>query len=251
MIAALITEATKALRATVVRATTIIMVLGIALICSSMLLAAGTDDPELAAKLGPLTDPGGWEGYLATAAQVTAAASLLGFGVVLSWLFGREFADGTIGGLFALPVRRSTIAAAKLVVYFVWAIVAGAALVIALVVFGWAFGLGPLPADAAPALGRQFGLALLTAAIAAPVAWAATLGRSALAGIATAIGILVVAQVAIIAGAGGWLPLSAPGLWAVSAGTEVTGGQLSLIAPLVLLSAGLTMLSWRRLQLDR
>jgi len=241
MNAALATELAKFARSTVVRATTIMMVLGIALICSSMLLAVGTASPQMTAKLGPLADPGGWVGYFGAAAQVTSAASLLGCGVVLSW----------ITGLFALPVARPTIAAAKLIVYSIWAVVMSLALLLALVVFGFAFGLGPLTLDALPAMGRQIVLAMLTAAIASPAAWAATLGRSVLAGIGTAIGILVLSQVAVVAGAGGWFPFTAPALWAVSNGSQVSPLQLALVIPLVAISCALTLRTWRRLQLDR
>ncbi|WP_433157930.1 ABC transporter permease [Kribbella sp. CA-247076] len=251
MITGLVTEFTKFVRATVVRATTIVMVLGISLICSSMLLAVHTADPQLAAKLGPLIEPGGWAGYLTTAAQVTGAAALLGYGVVLSWLFSREFADGTITGLFAVPVPRATIAAAKLVIYLAWAVPTAFILMIALVVFGLAGGLGAVPADVVPAIGRQFALTVLTAVIATPAAWAATVGRSMLAGIGCTIGILVVAQVTVVAGAGAWIPFAAPALWAISGGADVTGVQLVLVVPTLLISAGLTLRSWQRLQLDR
>jgi ABC-2 type transport system permease protein len=251
MTTALVTEVTKFVHATVVRATTIIMILGISVICSTMLLAVRTADPQLAAKLGPLIDPGGWAGYLTVAAQVTGAAGLLGYGVVLSWLFSREFADGTMTGLFAIPVSRPTIATAKLAVYLAWAVVTGAALLLALVVLGLVGGLGPVPASVVPAVARQFGLTVLTAVIATPAAWAATAGRSVLAGIGTTIGILVLAQVTVIAGAGAWFPFAAPALWAISNGTEVTILQLALVAPVLAISTGLTLHAWSRLQLDR
>lgn len=251
MNAALSTELAKFARSTVIRASNIMMVLGIALICSTMLLAVTTANPQMTAKLGPLADPGGWVGYFSAAAQVTSAASLLGCGVVLSWIFGREFSDGTITGLFALPVARPTIAAAKLTVYSIWAVVASLALLLALIVFGIAFGLGPPTPDALPAMGRQIVLTMLTAAIASPAAWAATLGRSVLAGIGTVIGILVLSQVAVIAGAGGWFPFSAPALWAVSNGSQVSPLQLAVVIPLVTISCALTLRTWGRLQLDK
>lgn len=221
------------------------------MICSTMLLAVHSSDPQIIAKLGPLINPGGWAGYLAAAAQVTAAAGLLGHGVVLSWLFGREFVDGTISGLFALPVSRTAIAVAKFTVYGIWAVCTSAAMLGALVLFGLAFGLGPIPADSASAMGRQIILGVLTAAIATPAAWAASLGRSVLAGIGTAIGILCASQIAVLAGAGGWFTFSAPALWAVAGGTRAHPLQLALVGPLVLACVALTLLAWKRLQLDR
>jgi ABC-2 type transport system permease protein len=251
MITGLVIELTKFVRATVMRATTVAMVLGISLICLSMLLSVHTADPQLAAKLGPLIEPGGWAGYLTVAAQVTGAAGLLGYGVVLSWLFSREFADGTITGLFAVPVSRATIAAAKILIYLAWGVATAVALVFALVVFGLAGGLGAVPADVVPAIARQFVLTVLTAVVATPAAWAATAGRSVLAGIGATIGILGVAQVTVVAGAGAWNPLAAPALWAISGGVDVTTLQLALVVPILLISTGLTLRSWQRLQLDR
>jgi ABC-2 type transport system permease protein len=251
MITGLVTEFTKLTRATVVRVASVLIVLGISLICSSMLFAVRTDDPQLAAKLGPLVDPGGWTGYLAVAVQVTGAAGFVGYGVVLSWLFSREFADGTITGLFAIPVSRRTLAAAKLVVYLAWGTVTAAALLLALILLGLAAGLGPIPAEAAPWMGRQFALSLFSITIATPAAWAATVGRSVLAGIATTLVILVTSQVSVIAGAGGWYPFATPALWAIHSDITVTPLQLSLIVPVVAAAVALTLQSWKALQLDR
>lgn len=251
MISGLVMEFTKLAHALVVRVAGVLIVLGISLICSSMLLAVHTDDPQLAAKLGPLIDPGGWVGYFTVAIQVTGAAGLVGYGVVLSWLFSREFADGTITGLFAIPVSRRTIATAKLIAYLAWGVVTAIALLLALVILGLVSGLGPIPADAVPSMGRQFGLSVLSILIATPAAWAATLGRSVLAGIATTIGILVASQVSVLAGTGGWFPFAAPALWAINTDITVTPVQLSLVVPLVALAVALTLRSWHHLQLNR
>ena len=250
MRAALVAEGTKLLRARVPIVTTIMLTVGIGLLCASMLLAvrAADADPRLAAKLGALVDPGGWAGYLATVSQVTAVAGLLGFGVVLSWLHGREFADGTITGLFALPTGRGTIAVAKLIVYGLWAIAVSGLLLAAVVLFGLSFGLGIPDVSWAP-IGVQLGVTVLTACLALPAAWVATLGRGLLSGIGCVIGIVVTAQIAAISGLGPWFPVAAPGLWA--AGAPVEWGQLLLTLPVALLFAVFTAVAWRRLQLDR
>ena len=114
-------ETVKLAGSTVGRVGSIAIVVGISLLSGAMLLAAASGDPQLVAKLGTAATHD-WTGFLLAAAQITGAGGLLGFGVVLSWMFGREFGDGTITGLFALPVRRSTIALAKLLIYAVWAI---------------------------------------------------------------------------------------------------------------------------------
>ncbi len=251
MIIGLVTEFAKLAHSTVVRVTTVLVVLGISLICAAMLLAVHTDDPQLAAKLGPLIDPGGWAGYITVAIQVTGAAGFVGYGVVLSWLFSREFADGTITGLFAIPVSRPTIATAKLVVYLAWGLITAAALLLALIALGFISGLGTVPADVVPSMARQFGLSVFTIVLATPAAWAATLGRSVLAGIGTTIVILVLSQVSVIAGSGGWFPFAAPALWAINTDIAVTPVQLALVAPVVTLAVALTLHAWHHLQLDR
>jgi len=254
-LAALSTEARKFLSARVAISTTIMLDGGIALMCSAAMLAASREDPALTAKLGPFFEEGGWVGYLSAGAQITAVAGLLGFGVVLAWLFGREFADGTVTGLFAIPVGRGTVAAAKLVVYVCWAVVVSAGLIFTLLSFGLASGLGVPGTEVWGLLAREYGVALLTAGLAIPAAWAATLGRGLLPGIATIIGIVVLAQIAAISGIGGWFPFSAPGLWAASAGpglsSVVSPVQLALVVPVTAAFGALTLLTWRRLQLDR
>ncbi|MHA6693366.1 ABC transporter permease [Homoserinimonas sp. A520] len=250
MRAALWAEAVKLASSLVGRVGTVAIVGGIAVLCGALLLAVHSGDAQLVAKLGPAAD-GGWSGLLAAAAQVTGAGGLLGFGVVLAWMFGREFGEGTVTGFFALPIRRSTIAAAKLAVYGLWATLTSLALVAALLVVGVVSALGAFPVELWPAVARQFALTVMTAAVATPVAWAATAGRSLLAGVSAAIGIVIVAQVSVLAGAGGWMPLAAPALWAVSAGNAVSTLQLLLLVPVVVVVAGATMWAWERLQLDR
>jgi len=253
--AAMSTEARKIRTARVGVATMIMLDVGIPLVCGAAVLGARSDDAALAAKLGPLVADGGWAGYLSASAQVTAVAGLLGFGVVLAWQFGREFSEGIVSGLFAIPVQRRTLAAAKLLVYVCWACVVSTGLVLALLIGGASFGLGLPGSEIWTLVAGQYGLALMTAGRAIPAALAATLGRGLLPGIATIIGVIVLAQVAVFTGIGAWFPFSAPGLWAATdragATSVVSVGQLSLVVPLAAGFAGLTLRSWHRLQLDR
>lgn len=251
MRAAIWAEVVKLAGSTVGRVGSAAIVIGISLISGSMLLAAATTtDPQLLAKLGPVAT-GDWQGFLLGAAQVTGAGGLGGFAVVLAWMFGREFGDGTITGLFALPVRRSTIALAKLIVYVVWVTAMSVLLAIVLSLVGLVAGLGPIDGNTFLMLARQAALGIMSAAITLPVAWAATLSRSVLGGVSVAIGLVVVAQVSVLAGLGGWMPLAAPALWAVSLGAAVSPVQLALLIPFGAVFVLLVARSWRRLQLDR
>lgn len=250
MTAALWAEVVKLAGSTVGRVATVAVVAGISVLSGSMLLAVHSGDPQLLAKLGPAAS-GDWNGLLLGAAQITGAGGLGGFAVVLAWMFGREFGDGTITGLFALPIRRTTIALAKVAIYCTWAAMMSVLLAVALLAVGAIAGLGPLTPDTWQALGRQVALGVMSAAIAVPVAWAATLSRSVLGGVSVAVGLVVVAQVSVLTGLGGWMPLAAPALWALSVGAAVSPLQLALLVPFVGAAVAATVLSWRRMQLDR
>jgi len=251
MRAAIWAEIVKLAGSTVGRVGSAAIVIGISVLSGSMLLAAATTtDPQLLAKLGPVAT-GDWQGFLLGAAQITGAGGLGGFAVILAWMFGREFGDGTIAGLFALPVRRMTIALAKLIVYVIWVTAMSVLLAIVLCLVGTIAGLGPIEGNTPAMLVRQVALGVMSAAITLPVAWAATLSRSVLGGVSVAIGLVVIAQVSVLAGLGGWMPLAAPALWALSLGTAVSPIQLSLLIPFGATFVVLIAQSWRRLQLDR
>lgn len=250
MRAAIHAEATKLAASLVGRIATVAVVAGIVVLSSGMLAAARVGNLAVIAKLGPDGTPD-WHGFLAAATQITAAGGLAGFAIVLGWMFGREFADHAINGLFALPVSRRTIAGAKFLTFAVWGVLVSVTLPLVLGVTGIVLGLGvPGPPEVA-GLARLVVLGLTALVLCTPVAWAATLGRSVLAGVGVAIALIVVAQVSVLAGAGGWMPLAAPALWAMTAGGAASIGQVLLVVPFGLIWVVLTLESWRRLQLDR
>jgi ABC-2 type transport system permease protein len=232
-------------------AATALLTLGVTAIATGMTLGARSGNAAIVARLGPAADLAGWEQLTALVLQVTAAASVLAFGVVLSWCVGREFADGTVTGLFALPVSRPALVSAKLIVYLLWTVGVGLVLVAAVAVVGTALGLEPPPAVSVPTLlSRIPVLVVLSALIAVPAAWAATVARGLLAGIASTVAIIAVAQIMAVSGVGAWVPVTAPALWALDI-DAVTPLQLGLVGTVPLLFGGLTLRSWATLQLDR
>lgn len=250
MNAAIRVEARKLIRSPVGTLGTLALLVGTLALLSVITAGVADGNPELTAQAGSAATLD-WAGLLAGAAQITSAGGILGFGVVLSWMFGREFTDGTITGLFALPVSRSRIALAKLAVYALWMLSVSLVLTIGILALGMLFGYGAPVADTWAGLARQSTLLALTGAIAFPVAWIATLTRSLLAAVGGTIALVIIAQVGALAGAGGWMPLAAPALWAMSNGTAVTAAQLALTGALAAASAILTCASWARLQLNR
>lgn len=250
MIVAVRGELTKLLRSLVGIIAGIAFAGGVAVLCAVILAIVRSGDRELVAKLGS-TVAFDWPGLLSVAAQITGAGGFVACGVVVAWVFAREFMDGTITGLFALPIPRGTIALAKTIATLIWLFVVSALLAALLLLVGLAFGFGmPEPAILS-GLGRQLVLAMLTGIVVLPVAWVASTTRSLLVAIGAAIALLVTAQVGVLAGAGAWLPFAAPALWAMTGGEGASPIQLGISVIVGAVGAGVTMIVWDRLQLDR
>lgn len=249
---ALSVEAQKAMASRVYPTTSIFAVLGVAVLAGALVGSALTGNEQVIAQLGPLAGEGGWPLLTGTAAQITAVGNVVACGVVLSWTFAREFSEGTITGLFALPVSRAATATAKLMVYAAWVVLVAIALTALVLLAGVALDLGPIDAAVVAQLARQFLLTVLAGMVAVPAAWVATVGRGLLPGIAATLVLLVLGQVGVIALVehAAWVPFAAHALWALQPGA-VHSGQLAAVLVLAAIFAGLTAVTWNRLRLDR
>ena len=249
--AAIAVELRKSVRARVPLVAAALLVLGVVAISASVIVAVTAGPPDVVAKLGPVVRGGGWTGYVDAALQVTGAAGAGACGILISWSFGREFAEGTIAGLFALPVSRTAVAAAKLVAFAVWTVCVTAALMVVLLAAGFLVGLGaPSASDVGIVLERIPVLLLTTAGMTVPAAWVSTVSRGLLGGIATTVVLLASAQVIVFSGGGAWFPPSAPALWALAPSSATATTLLwSLLFPVAAIAA--TVFAWHRLQLDR
>lgn len=245
--AAIRVEALKLSRSLTGLVSSVAIILGVLALLAGITAGVAAGRADLIAKAGPAAVLD-WRGLLAGAAQITAVAEVLGYAVVLAWMFGREFAEGTITGLFALPVTRGHVAVAKLTVYAAWASAVSVAMTVGVTALGLLFGYGPPAGDTWLGLGRLTALGVLSAAVALPVAYIATISRSLLAAVGCGFAIVVTAQVGAFAGAGGWMPFAAPALWAMSQGSAVSLVQLAVSMAVALLFA--VLVAWARLQLD-
>ncbi len=247
-------ESLKLRRSSVARTSAAVVVCGTtAMTAAFTAVGLGGGDSQMAVKVRPLLHGRGWEAYLGMLAQVLSVAMLLAAGVVVAWAVGREFTDGTVAGLQALPTPPGAIAAAKLGTVMLGA-GATALLTVALAVpLGLAIGLGP-PDDAAVAAGfRALTVAGLTAVLTLPLALVASARRGYLPGIGALLGLVVLTQVATVTGAGAWFPWAAPGLWAGMGGpdaaAEVGPLQLLLALPVGALGAAGTVRWWSTAEL--
>ncbi|HPE77951.1 MAG TPA: ABC transporter permease, partial [Draconibacterium sp.] len=89
------------------------------------------------AKATLLSFEANWNSYLGLLSQAVGVGGVLIFGFVISWLFGREYSDGTAKDLLSLPISRAKIINAKFIYYILWCI----ALVISNLILGLLIGL--------------------------------------------------------------------------------------------------------------
>jgi ABC-2 type transport system permease protein len=188
-----------------------------------------------------------WNGLLTFLGQVVAVGGLLVFAFVASWMFGREHADDALRYLLALPVPRTTIAVAKLIVTAGWCAVLTAWLLGAGLVLGTMLSLPGGNTDVVlSGIGRAATAAGLMVLAIAPVPFAACAGRGYLVPLSGALAALVLAQVAAVLGAGGVVPWSIPAVAAgLVPGTDV-GATGWLIAGLTGIGGVTATIGWWR-----
>lgn len=250
MRAALHLEALKFRRATTVRVASVVVVLLVPAMSAAFLAVVRADTGSvLALKVAALLVDRGWGGITGFAAQIISVGALLAVGVVVSWVFGREFTDRTFGALFASPTPRSDIAAAKLLVLVVWGFALSCSAAALTLVAGMLIGLGTPDAVAWAGAGRILVVGALTVPLALPLALVASVARGYLAAVAVLLGLVVVTQIVVVLGAGAWFPYASPGLWAGLGGPQlaeaVTAPQLLLALPVGLAAAVGTWWWWR------
>ncbi len=196
-----------------------------------------------------------WPGYFALVAQMVAVGGMLLFGMILIWLFGREFADGTVKDLLALPTSRAAVVVAKLVVALVWSLLLTAELVavslplgVMLALPGWStqvllHGVGVIVATAC-----------LTVILTTTYALAASWGRGYLAAVATLFVTAITAQIVSAVGYGAWFPWAVPSLMSGVAGPDqATPGPAGILSVIIVgvLASTATVLWWQRADHDR
>ena len=180
-------------------------------------------NPEISRKLGLISTKAtlmadtaaNWPTYLGLFAQILAMGGMILFVLSISWVFGREFTDGTLKDLLAVPVQRSSILLAKFIVVAIWS----AALAVLLFGLGLVMGaLFQLPGGSTSILLQGCARAAVTAGlvIAAmlPFAFFASVGRGYLLPIGVTFLTLILANLVMAAGWGEYFPWSILGIYA-------------------------------------
>jgi ABC-2 type transport system permease protein len=155
-----------------------------------------------------------WSAYLGLSGMIIAAGGFFLFVLVISWIFGREFADGTLKDMLAVPVPRSNILLAKFIVMAIWSIALSLVIFIASLVVG---ALIKLPGGSQGVIFQDGALVLITAGlvitVVTPFAFFASVGRGYLLPMGVAVLTLMMANFAAILGWGEYFPWAMPGLF--------------------------------------
>jgi ABC-2 type transport system permease protein len=180
-------------------------------------------NPEVSQKLGLVSAKADlvafsatdWPAYFIFYGQLIAAGGFILFILVISWVFGREFTDGTLKDLLAVPVQRGSILLAKFLVVVLWC--AGLTLVIGIagLVMGAWIGLASGSIDN---ILQGSARVLLTASLVIlalpPFAFLASVGRGYLLPIGVAVLTLMMSNLVVIVGWGEYFPWAVAGLYA-------------------------------------
>lgn len=191
--------------------------------------------PELAGRSATLSAKAAflknadWSGFITLILQAILALGPLGYGIITSWVFGREYADHTVKDILALPVSRSAIVISKFIVVLTWSVLVSAVFFGVALLTAWAVG---IPGWSFALL--QNGLSafsisvLFTIVLCTPVAFVASVGRGYLLAIGYVILVLVITQLVGMAlpGIVAYFPWIIPALCSGMAGSSLPRPEL-------------------------
>lgn len=181
-------------------------------------------NPEISKKLGLVSAKADlvaysatdWSAYLHFSGQFIAAGGFFLFVLIVSWVFGREFTDGTLKDMLAVPVGRLSILLAKFIVVVVWSALLAAVIFMANLITGAAVN---LPGGSAGVIFRDGASVLMTFCLVIvsvlPFALFASIGRGYLLPVGLAVLTVMLANFVIIVGWGEYFPWAVPGLYAL------------------------------------
>lgn len=191
-----------------------------------------------------------WASFLSIIPQAVGVGGIIIFGFVASWLFGREYSEGTAKDLLSLPVSRIKILNAKFVYYVLWSLALSVYIFVLGLIIGFALQLPGWSTEILLINLKLFGVTtLLTILLGTPIGFFALWGKGYLAPLGFVVLALVFAQIIAAMGFGTYFPWSIPGIYSGSGGEEFKAG-LNVTSYLILILTSLvgymlTVLWWR------
>jgi len=176
-------------------------------------------NPELSRKLGLISAKANlmaysvtdWSSYLVLFAEIISAGGFFFFVLAISWVFGREFADGTLKDMLAVPVQRSSILLAKFIVVAAWS----AAMAIIIFILSLVIGaIIQLPGGSLSVILHGSTVTAITVilviAVVLPFALFASVGRGYLLPMGVAVLTLMMANLMMVVGWAEYFPWAVP-----------------------------------------
>ena len=180
-LAAFYTEGLKAGKSKMLFATVLFFIFIDIMMGLLIYIAKHPELPGISALMGAKASAIGaadWPAYYVLLTEIVLMIGVIGFGMVASWVFGREYTDRTAKDLLALPVSRTAVVVSKTMVVIIWSAL------LSLVLFGVGLLIGKavnLPgwsgAGARHAFTGFIISALLTMLLTTPVAFIASVSR--------------------------------------------------------------------------
>lgn len=156
-----------------------------------------------------------WPTYLGLCGQIIGVGEFFVLVLAISWVFGREFVDGTLKDMLAVPVQRLTILLAKFMVVVVWSVMLTLVIGMANLLLG---ALLKLPGGSSSVVLHGIGVMALTACLVVgvvlPFAFFASIGRGYLLSISLAVLSVMAANLMFVLGWGDYFPWGVPMLYA-------------------------------------
>lgn len=192
-----------------------------------------------------------WPAYFELLHQLIAMVGLIGFGFVISWVFGREYSDRTIKDILALPVSRYTVVSAKFIVVTIWSIVLSLILFLLGLMTGLVVHIPDWSGETALHAFFIFtATSILTLLLCTPVAFFASYGQGYLLPMGFIILVIIITQFVVVGipGIAPYFPWAIPALYcgaAGSSGPHVGAVSYTILLFTSIIGIGITLAWWR------
>jgi len=216
-------------------------------------------NPELSHKLGLVGAKAdlaayhatNWPAYLSFIGQIIASGGFFLATFCISWVFGREFVDGTLKDMLAVPVSRFTILLAKFIVVAIWSALLSLIILTLSLVVGVFIN---FPDFSLIVLLNGSSVIIVTGCLVIasvfPFALFASIGRGYLLPLALSLLALVVANLAVVIGWGEYFPWAVAGLYC-SRNTVLTPLSFWIVGITGLIGIVATGVWWKNADQDR
>jgi ABC-type transport system involved in multi-copper enzyme maturation permease subunit len=161
----------------------------------------------------------GWPAFLAFVVQMAGVGGLVLCSIIVTFVFGREYTEGTAKNMLGLPIPRACFVMAKMAVSAIWFFLLTLWVIAESYLVGTVLGLSGLTASLFLGTAtRILTLALMALCCSTLAAWVAVETRGYFAPLGFTIGTLILAVVFATTGWGRWLPWSIVHIYSGAAG---------------------------------